>query len=55
MLDRYPLDSLSDSNFFSTETGLQAFSNSFYSAFPSPDNRSGDMIALDNADNIFTA
>lgn len=54
-LDRYPLDKLSDGDFFSTETGLQAFSNAFYSAFPSPDNRSGDMIALDNADNIFTA
>jgi len=55
MLDRYPLDKLSDGDFFATETGLQAFSNSFYSAFPSPDSRSGDMIALDNADNIFTA
>jgi len=55
MLDRYPLDRLSDGDFFSTETGLQAFSNTFYTIFPSPDNRSGSMIALDNADNIFTA
>lgn len=55
MLDRYPLDRLSDGDFFSTETGLQAFSNTFYTVFPSADNRSGDMIALDNADNIFTA
>jgi len=56
-LDRFPLDKLSDSDFFATETGLQAFSNAFYSALPSADTKSGvsNMIALDNADNVFTA
>lgn len=33
-LDKQPLDSLSPEVFFSTESGLQAYSNGFYLAFP---------------------
>lgn len=52
-LDKFPLDKLSDGDFFSTETGLQTFSNAFYTAFPGADGRSGEMLAFDNADNMF--
>lgn len=34
-LDQDPLSSLSPENFFSTPSGLEAFSNNFYTAFPS--------------------
>lgn len=52
-LNKYPLDKLSDGNFFQTEAGLQAFSNGFYSALPSAETRTGDnLIAFDCADNI---
>ncbi|MBP9987182.1 MAG: RagB/SusD family nutrient uptake outer membrane protein [Bacteroidales bacterium] len=52
-LNKYPLDKLSDGNFFATEAGLQAFSNSFYGVFPSAETRTGDnTIAFDCADNI---
>ncbi|MCQ2153010.1 MAG: RagB/SusD family nutrient uptake outer membrane protein [Bacteroidales bacterium] len=56
-LNKFPLDRETDETFFSSETDLVAFSNSFYSLFPSPDERASvrsGMIAFDNADNIFS-
>ena len=34
-IDKQPLSQLSPDNFFSNETELQAFSNQFYTIFPS--------------------
>ena len=54
-LNKFPLDKMSDGDFFASETGLQAFSNSFYSMFPGDarDNVRDGMIAFDNCDNIY--
>ena len=35
MLDKYPLAQMSPETFFSTENELEAFSNTFYTIFPS--------------------
>ena len=37
MLDKEPLAQMSPENFFSTENELEAFSNTFYTVFPSTD------------------
>jgi len=47
-LDKYPLDKLTEKDFFQTESGLLAFSNAFYGCFPG-----GSSLYLDNADNYF--
>ena len=54
-LNKFPLDKMSDGDFFASETGLQAFSNTFYSMFPGDarDNVRDGMIAFDNCDNIY--
>ncbi len=54
-LNKFPLDKMSDGDFFASEAGLQAFSNSFYSMFPGDarDNVRDGMIAFDNCDNIY--
>ena len=35
LLDKQPQSSLTPEEFFSTKAGLEAFSNNFYTAFPS--------------------
>lgn len=48
MLDRSPLDKMSDDTFFATESGLVSFSNTFYTIFPG----SGSLY-IEDADNYF--
>lgn len=46
MLDRSPMDRMTDDKFFSSKSGLVAFSNTFYNYFPA----AGDLY-LEDADN----
>lgn len=48
MLDRSPLDKLSEDTFFSNKSGLVAYSNTFYNCFPG----SGSLY-IEDADNYF--
>lgn len=48
MLDRSPLSKMSDDKFFSTESGLVSYSNTFYTNFPG----SGSLY-IEDADNYF--
>lgn len=53
-LDKFPLDKLSDANFFSNADGLEAYSNTFYSVFPGAGSyESATLCCLDQADNYF--
>lgn len=53
-LDKFPLDKLSDADFFENEDGLQAYSNTFYSVFPGAGSyESATLCCLDQADNYF--
>lgn len=53
-LNRFPLDKLSDADFFSTEEGLKIYSNTFYTVFPGPSNIDNACnVCLDHADNYF--
>ncbi|MCQ2173794.1 MAG: RagB/SusD family nutrient uptake outer membrane protein [Bacteroidales bacterium] len=53
-LDKFPLDKLSDANFFSNEDGLKAYSNTFYSVFPGAGSyESATLCCLDQADSYF--
>lgn len=53
-LDKFPLDKLSDADFFANEDGLKAYSNTFYSVFPGAGSyESATLCCLDQADNYF--
>ena len=52
-IDKQPLSQLSPDNFFSNETELQAFSNQFYTIFPSTSvyEEESDMLIKDGLTN----
>lgn len=53
-LDKFPLDKLSDADFFANEDGLRAYSNTFYSVLPSCSSYdNARFCCMDEADTYF--